>query len=115
MHGCATQILVIGYLAGGHLHERRTAQEHLGAALDHDDVVAHPRDVRTPGGRVAEDESDRRYRGRRAPRQVAEHPPAGDEDLRLGRQVGATGLDEAHQKAGGSRGRCLPCASTCAS
>ena len=60
VHLGAAERLVVGLLAGGHLHQRRTAEEHLGALLDHDDVVAHARDVGAAGGRVAEHQRDRR-------------------------------------------------------
>ena len=53
-----------------------------------------PGQVGAAGRRVAEHEGDRRDAVRRRPGQVAERAPAGDEDVLLGRQVGAAGLDE---------------------
>ena len=94
----AAERLVVGLLAGGHLHQRRPAEEHLGPVLDEDRVVGHARDVRAAGGRVAEDHRDRRDPGRREPGQVAERRGRRDEDLRLVRQVGAAGLDQVHHR-----------------
>ena len=94
VHLGAAQRLVVGLLAGGHLHQRRPGQEHLRPLLDHHDVVGHARDVGAARGGVAEHQRDRRDARRRQPGQVAEHLPAGDEDLLLGRQVGAAGLDQ---------------------
>ena len=94
VHLGAAERLVVGLLAGGHLHQRRAGQEHLRAFLDHHDVVGHAGDVGAAGGGVAEHQRDGRDARRRQPGQVAEHLPAGDEDLLLGRQVGAAGLDQ---------------------
>ena len=94
VHLGAAERLVVGLLAGRHLHQRRPGEEHLGPVLDHHDVVGHARQVGAAGGRVAEHEGDRRDPVRRRPGEVAERAPAGDEDLLLGRQVGAAGLDE---------------------
>ena len=103
VHLGAAERLVVGLLAGRHLHQRRPGQEHLGALLDHHDVVAHAGHVGAAGGGVAEDERDRRDARRRQPGEVAEHLPARDEDLLLGRQVRAAGLDQADRPAAGSR------------
>ena len=94
VHLGAAERLVVGLLAGGHLHQRRPGQEHLGAFLDHHDVVGHAGDVGTAGGGVAEHQRDGRDARRRQPGQVAEHLAAGDEDLLLRGQVGAAGLDQ---------------------
>ena len=94
VHLSAAKGLVVAFLAGGHLHQRRSAEEHLGASVDHHDVIAHARDVRSAGRRVTEDQCDGRDTRRRQPRQIAEHPPAGDEHLLLRRQIGTTRLDE---------------------
>ena len=94
VHLGAAELLVVGHLAGRHLDQRRAAEEHLRAAFDHHDVVAHARDVGAAGGRVAEHQRDRRDRRGRLLGQVAEAGAARDEDLALGRQVGAAGLDE---------------------
>ena len=94
VHLGAAERFVVGLLAGGHLHQRRTGQEHLRAFLDHHDVVGHAGDVGAARGRVAEDQRDGGDTGRRQPGQVAEHLPARDEDLLLGGQVGTAGLDQ---------------------
>ena len=93
VHLGAAELLVVGVLAGRHLHQRRPGEVDLRLVLDHDHVVAHPRDVRAARGRAAEHQADRRDPGLRAPGQVAEPAPAGHEDLRLHRQVGARRLD----------------------
>ena len=94
MHLGAAEGLVVGLLAGRHLHQRRAAEEHLGLLLDHHRVVAHARHVGAAGGRVAEDQRDRRLSPGAGPRQVTEQLAARDEDLLLRRQVRAAGLDE---------------------
>ena len=94
MHLGAAERLVVGLLAGGHLHQRRPGEEHLRAFLDHHDVVGHAGDVGAARGGVAEHQRDGRDARRRQPGQVAEALPAGDEDLLLCRQVGAAGLDQ---------------------
>ena len=43
MHLGAAERLVVGLLAGRHLHQRRAAEEHLGLLLDHHRVVGHAR------------------------------------------------------------------------
>ena len=86
--------LVVGFLAGGHLHQRGTGQEDLGPFPDHHDVVGHSGDVGAARGRVTEDQGDGRDARRREAGEVPEHLPAGDEDLLLGRQVRAAGLHQ---------------------
>ena len=98
VHLGAAERLVVGLLAGGHLHQRRAGQEHLGAFLDHHHVVAHAGDVGAAGGGVAEHQRDGGDAGRRQPGQVAEHPPARDEDLLLGGQVRSAGLHQRDQR-----------------
>ena len=98
VHDGPAELLLVGDLAGGHPHQRRTAQEHLRAAVDHHDVVAHAGHVRAAGGGVAEDQRDRRDAGGREPGEVAEDLPARDEDLLLRGQVGAAGLDQVDQR-----------------
>ena len=98
MHLGTTERLVVGLLAGGHLHQRRTAEEDLGLPLDHHGVVAHPRHVGTPRGGVAEDQRDGRDLGRRGPGEVAEQLAAGDEDLLLRREIRPSGLDEGDRR-----------------
>ena len=94
VHLGAAEGLVVGLLAGRHLHQRRAAEEHLRLLLDHDRVVAHARHVRAAGGRVAEHQRDGRLPPGTGAREVAEQLAAGDEDLLLGRQVRPAGLDE---------------------
>ena len=83
MHLGAAEALVVALLAGRHLHERRTTEEHLRALLDHHDVVAHARHVGAARGGVAEHDRDRRDRRARQAGDVAERLAAGDEDLAL--------------------------------
>ena len=66
VHRGTTQLLVGRLLAGGHLDQRWSAEEDLGALLDHHDVVAHARHVGAAGGRVAEDQGHGGHRRRRA-------------------------------------------------
>ena len=94
VHFGAAERFVVGLLAGGHLHQRRAGQEHLRAFLDHHHVIGHAGDVGAAGGGVAEHQRDRRDARRRQPGQVAEHPPAGDEDLLLRGQVRAAGFHQ---------------------
>ncbi len=94
VHLRAPERLVVGLLTGGHLHQRRAAEEHLRLSLDHHGVVAHARHVGAAGRGVAEDQRDRRDLRRTRAGDVAEQLAAGDEDLLLRRQVGAARLDE---------------------
>ncbi len=98
MHFGAAQRLVVGFLAGGHLHQRRTGQEHLRAFFDHHHVIGHPGYVGPARGGVAEHQRDGGNPGRRQPGQVAEHLPAGDEDLFLGGQVRAAGFHQRNHR-----------------
>ena len=98
VHVGAAEALVVALLAGRHLDQRRAAEEHLRALVDHHHVVAHAGDVGAAGRRVAEHEGDRRDAHRRQPGEVAERLPAGDEDLALVGEVGAARLDEVHQR-----------------
>ena len=59
MHLRSAQRLVVGVLAGGHLHQRRPAQEDLRLVADEDVVVAHPRLVGAACCRAAEHHRDR--------------------------------------------------------
>ena len=94
MHLGAAERLVVGLLAGGHLHQRRTAEEDLGLLLHHHGVVAHAGHVGATRGGVAEDQRDRRLLAGAGAGEVAEQLAAGDEDLLLRRQVRAPGLHE---------------------
>ncbi len=98
VHVGAAQALVVAVLAGGHLHERRTAEEHLRALLDHHDVVAHAGHVGAAGRGVAEDDGHGRDRLTGQAGEVAERLAAGDEDLALVGEVGAAGLDHVDQR-----------------
>ena len=98
VHRRAAERLVVGLLAGGHLHERRSAEEHLRAAVDHDHVVAHAGDVGAARGRVAEHERDGGATVLARAGDVAEAGAAGDEDVLLRRQVGTAGLDEVDRR-----------------
>lgn len=93
VHGGPAQRLVVGHLAGGHPHQRRPGEVHR-PVPDHDHLVGHSRHVRAARRGVAEHHADRGDPRRGEPGQVAEHPPARDEDLRLGRQVGTGRLDQ---------------------
>ena len=94
VHGRPAQLLVGRLLAGGHLDQRRAAQEDLGALLDHDDVVAHARDVGPAGRGVAEHQGHGGHGRRRAPGEVPEGPAPGDEQLGLGGEVGPARLHQ---------------------
>ena len=59
MHLGAAERLVVGLLAGRHLHQRRAAEEHLGLLAHHHGVVGHPGHVGAARGGVAEDQRDR--------------------------------------------------------
>ena len=96
VHVGAAEGLVVALLAGRHLHQRRAAEEHLRALVDHHDVVAHAGDVGPAGGRAAEDDGDGGDAGGRQRGEVAERLTAGDEDLALVGEVGAARLDELH-------------------
>ena len=94
VHLGAAEGLVVGLLAGRHLHQRRTAEEDLGAPVDEHGVVAHARDVGPARGGVAEHQGDRRDRHRGQLGELVEDPPGRDEQVGLGREVGPAGLDE---------------------
>ena len=95
MHRGTAQLLVGGLLAGGHLHQRRAAEEYLGPLVDHDHVVAHARDVGAPSRGVSEHHGHSRDGGGRVPREITECLAPGDEQLSLGRQVRPSGLGQA--------------------
>ena len=59
MHLGAAQGLVIGYLSGGHLDERRPRQKNLRLLLDHNIVVRQAGLVGAPRRRRTEDHADR--------------------------------------------------------
>ena len=107
VHLGAAERLVVALLAGGHLHQRRAAEEHLRSLLDHHDVVAHSRHVGAAGRGVAEHDGDGRDSFGRQLGDVVEGLPAGDEDLALGRQVGAAGLDQVDHWQRFSRAICV--------
>jgi len=76
VHLRAAEFLVAGLLAGGDLHQRRAAEEHLGPAADEDVVVGQARLVGPARGGAAEHHRD----GGDTPRgqfgDVVEHPAA---------------------------------------
>ena len=98
VHAGAAELLLVGVLADGHLHQRRAAEEDAGPVLDHDRVVAHAREVGPAGGRRAEHDADGRDALRRELGQPAELLAAGHEDVGLAGQVGPSGLDQEHQR-----------------
>ena len=98
VHLGAAQRLVVGFLAGGHLHQRRPAEEHLRLPVHQDRVVAHAGHVGAARGRVAEHQ---RHGGHRVGGQFGElvEDPAGrDEQVGLRRQVRAARLHQVHHR-----------------
>jgi hypothetical protein len=94
VHVGAAERLVVGFLAGGHLDQRRAAEEHLGLAVDQDGVVAHAGHVGAAGRGVAEHEGDRRDAHPRQLGQVVEDLAREHEQLGLRGQVGPARLDQ---------------------
>ena len=94
VHLGATERFVVALLAGRHLDEGWSTEEHLGPLVDHHDVVAHARDVGAAGSRVPEHEGHRGDAEARHLGDVVEGAAAGDEDLGLRGKVRAAGLDE---------------------
>ena len=90
VHLGAAERLLLRVLAGRHLHQRRSAEEDQPLLADHHRVVGHAGLVGAARGRVAGDDRDGRDSRRRLARQVAEVGAAGNEDLLLPGQVGAT-------------------------
>ncbi len=80
--------------------QRRPGQEHLGAFLDHHDVIGHARHVRAAGRRVAEHQRDGRDARRRQPGQIAEHLPAG---MKISFCVGRSAPPDSTRETTGSR------------
>jgi hypothetical protein len=100
VHVRTAQLLLVGFLAGRHPHQRWSAEEDLGPLADEDGVVAHPRHVGAASGRGAEHHRDRRDAGLRQRGQVVEGAAATDEDVLLGAQVGPGGFGEVdHREA----------------
>ena len=98
VHLGAAQRLVVGFLAGGHLHQRRPAEEHLRLPVHQDRVVAHAGHVGAARGRVAEHQ---RHGGHRVGGQFGElkEDPAGrDEQVGLRRQVRAARFHQVHHR-----------------
>ena len=76
VHLRAAEFLVAGVLAGGDLHQRRAAEEHLGAAADEDVVVGQARLVGPARGGAAEHHRDRGDAAGGQFGDVVEHPAA---------------------------------------
>ena len=98
VHLGAAERLVVGFLAGGHLHQRRAAEEHLGLAVHQDRVVAHAGHVGAARGGVAEHQRHRGNGQAGQLGQLVEDPPGRDEQVGLGRQVGAARLHQVHHR-----------------
>ena len=84
-------------LAGGGLHERRSAEEDRALVPDDDRLVGHRRHVGAPGGARSHDDGDLRNAERRHRRLVVEDAAeviAVGEHVDLVRQVGAARVDE---------------------
>ena len=94
VHRRAAERLVVDLLAGGHLDQWRPTEKDLRPALHEDRVVGHAGDVGAARRRVAEHDGECGNPGGGEAGEIAEDPPAGDEDLGLGGQVGAAGLHE---------------------
>ena len=91
------ELLGCHVLAGGCLHQRRTAEEDRAGSPDDDGLVAHRRDVGAPGGRRTHDQGDLRDPGRRQAGLVVEDPAeviTVRKDVGLQRQVGAAAVDQ---------------------
>ena len=95
MHFGSAQRLFVDHLTGSHLHQRRSAQEHLRLILDHYHVVGHARQIRAAGRRVAEHNRDARDAHLRAASDLAKTSPARNEYLCLDWKIGARGFYEA--------------------
>ena len=98
VHVGAAERLVVGVLAGGHLHQRRAAEEHLGLLVDQHGVVAHPGHVGPARGGVAEHQRDAGDPHRRQLGEFVKDPAGGNEKLGLRGQVRAAGLDQVHHR-----------------
>ncbi len=94
VHVRPAERLVVGVLAGGHLDQRRAAEEDLGLLVDEHRVVAHAGDVGAARGRVAEDQGDGRDARRGQLGEVVEDLARRDEQVRLRGQVRAARLDQ---------------------
>ena len=97
MHLGTPQLLVGGFLTGGHLDQRRPTQKDLGALLDHHGVVAHRRHVGAAGGGVPEHDGDGGDSLLRQLGEVAEPFAPSDEHLGLIGQVGSARFDQVDQ------------------
>ncbi len=91
------ELLSADLLAGGRLHERRTAEEDRARPLDDHGLVAHRRDVRPAGRAAAHDEGDLGHAGRGEAGLVVEDPAevvAVGKDLTLEGQERPAAVDE---------------------
>ena len=98
VHVRAAEGLLVSVLVDRHLDEWRSAEEDLRGVLLHDDVVAHPGDVRSAAVDDPEHQGDRRNPRSRQLREVLEASAAWNEDVRLLGEVSATGLREVDER-----------------
>ena len=101
VHVGAAQFLGRHLLAGGGLHERRTAEKDRAGALDDDGLVGHRGHVGAAGGARTHDDRDLRNALGRHPRLVEEDAAeviAIGEDLGLQRQERAAGVHQIHAR-----------------
>ena len=97
MHVAAAKALGIDFLAGGGLHQRRTAEEDRPLPLDDDGLIAHGRNVGAAGGAGPHHHRDLRDAPRRHIGLVVENATemvAIGKHLRLQGQEGAAGVHQ---------------------
>ena len=101
VHVGAAQLLGRHHLAGGRLHQRRTAEEDRPLALHDDGLVAHRRHVGAARGARAHHDGDLRNAQRGHVRLVVEDPAevvAVGEHVLPARQVGAARIHQVHAR-----------------
>jgi hypothetical protein len=97
MHVAAAEVLGADHFAGCRLHQRRTAEEDGALVLDDDRLVRHGRHVGTARRAGTHDDADLGNAQRRHVGLVVEDAAevvAVGENIVLGRQVGAAGVDQ---------------------